>query len=183
MNVILKEDIEKLGTAGEKVKVADGYARNWLLPQGFAIKENAAAAKVIEEHMKGRAKKLAAQKVDAERMAAEMSKLNLEFVRRTGEEGKLYGSVTAAEIGNAIIEKGFNIDRRKVVLDMPVKTLGEHKIGVKLHPEVRAEITVTVKAEEISAEDIAATEALKKKEEERTEKAETAEESTEKTGE
>jgi len=180
MNVILKEDIDKLGTAGAKVRVADGFARNWLLPQGLAIKQNAAAAKVIEEHMKVRGKKLAAEKVDAENMATELGKLHLEFVRRTAEEGKLYGSVTAAEIGNAIIEKGFNIDRRKVVLDMPVKTVGEHKIGVKLHPEVRAEITVTVKGEIISAEETATTEALKK-EEESTEKAETAEEPTEKT--
>ena len=155
MEVILKEDVEKLGDAGQNVKVADGYARNYLLPQGLAVKATASAIAVIKEHMKLRAKRLAEQKSDAEKMAAELAKISLEFVRRTADEGKLYGSVTPAEIGNAIIEKGFNIDKRKIVMDFPIKKVGEHKVGVKLHPEVRAEVTVLVKAEEVDQTEIA----------------------------
>jgi len=155
MEVILKEDVEKLGDAGQNVKVADGYARNYLLPQGLAVKATASAIEIIKEHMKARAKRLAEQKTDAERMAAEMGKITLVFVRRTADEGRLYGSVTPSEIGNAIIEKGFAIDKRKVVMDLPIKKVGEHKVSIKLHPEVRAVVSVIVNAEEIDQAEIA----------------------------
>ena len=147
MEVILKEDVEKIGDAGARVKVADGYARNFLIPQGLALRATSAAVSEIEHHMKLRAKKLAVIKEQAEAMAVELGKLRLTFTRKSGEEGKLFGSVTASDIGNAVVEKNFNIDKRKVLLDMPLKTLGEHKVKIKIHPEVTAEITVEVKAE------------------------------------
>lgn len=148
MEIILKEDIEKLGNAGEKVKVTGGYARNYLIPQGLALPATSSNLGVMEEHMKRRAKKLAAAKSQAEAMAAELGKLHLVFTRKAGEEGKLFGSVTPGEIGKQVVEKGFEIDRRKVLLDMPIKSVGEHKIGIKVHPEVTAEIMVEIKAEQ-----------------------------------
>ena len=148
MEIILKEDVEKVGNAGETVKVADGYGRNFLIPQGLAIQATAGNLKVIKQHMNIRAKKIAALKGEAEAMAAELGKLRLSFTRRAGEEGKLFGSVTSAEIGRGVVEKGFEIDRRKVLLDMPLKQLGEHEVKIRLHPEVVAGITVEVLAEE-----------------------------------
>ena len=159
MEIILKEDVEKVGNAGEKVKVADGYGRNFLIPQGLAIQATAGNLKVIKQHMNIRAKKIAALKGEAEAMAAELGKLRLSFTRRAGEEGKLFGSVTSAEIGRGVVEKGFEIDRRKVLLDMPLKQLGEHEVKIRLHPEVVAGITVEIVADvvepDLTAEAIA----------------------------
>lgn len=148
MEVVLKEDVEKIGEAGEKVKVADGYGRNFLIPQGLAIEASSANMAVIEQHMKNRAKKLAAQKSDAKAMAAEIAKLHLVYTRRAGEDGKLFGSLTASEIGRSVVEKGFQIDKRKILLDMPIKQLGEHEVKIKLHPEVTGIIKVEIQAEE-----------------------------------
>ena len=148
MEVVLKEDVEKVGEAGEKVKVADGYGRNYLIQQGLAIEASSANMSVIEQHMKNRAKKLAAQKSDAQAMAAEIAKLHLVYTRRAGEEGKLFGSLTASEIGRSVVEKGFQIDKRKILLDMPIKQLGEHEVKIKLHPEVTGIIKVEIQAEE-----------------------------------
>lgn len=149
MEIILKEDVEKVGSAGEKVKVADGYGRNFLLPQGLAIEATAGNLKVIKQHMNIRAKKIAELKGEAEAMAASLSKLRLSFTRKAGEEGKLFGSVTSAEIGRSVVEKGFEIDRRKVLLDMPLKQLGEHEVKIRLHPEVVAGITVEILADAV----------------------------------
>lgn len=148
MNIILKEDMEKLGKAGDKVKVAGGYARNFLIPQGVALEATTSNLKVLEQHMKVRAKRLSAIKEQAEAMAGEITALHLVFTRKSGEEGKLFGSVTPFDIGNAVLEKKIEIDRKKVLLDMPIKQLGIHKVSIKLHPEVTAEVTVEVKAEE-----------------------------------
>lgn len=148
MEVVLKEDVEKVGLAGEKIKVANGYGRNYLIPQGLAIEATAANMYVIEQHMKNHAKKVAAQKGEAEAMAAEIAKLHLVYTRRAGEEGKLFGSVTSSEIGRSVVEKGFQIDKRKILLDMPIKQLGEHEVKIKLHPEVTGIIKVEIQAEE-----------------------------------
>jgi large subunit ribosomal protein L9 len=148
MEVVLKEDVGKVGLAGEKVRVANGYGRNFLIPQGLALEATDSNLKILEFHMKDRAKKLAAQKGEAEAMAAEIAKLHISFTRKAGEEGKLFGSVTASEIGRVVVKKGFQIDRRKILLDMPIKQLGEHEVKIKLHPEVTGTITVEIKAEE-----------------------------------
>jgi large subunit ribosomal protein L9 len=148
MRLILKEDVVKVGLAGDTVKVAGGYGRNYLIPQGLAMEATASNMKILEQHMMRRTKKLAAIKGESEAMAAEVAKLRLSFTRRAGEDGKLFGSVTASEIGHAVLEKNIRIDRRKVLLDMPLKQLGEHIVKIKLHPEVTAEVTVEIKAEE-----------------------------------
>ena len=171
MEVVLKEDVEKVGFAGEKVQVADGYGRNYLVPQGLAIEATSSNVAVIEQHMKNRTKKLAAQKSEAEAMAVKIAKLRLVYTRRAGEENKLFGSVTASEIGRSVIEKGFEIDKRKILLDMPIKQLGEHEVKIKLHPEVTGTIQVEIRAEEpqpdLTAE---ATAETKEKKEETAEK-------------
>ncbi|MEE8484835.1 MAG: 50S ribosomal protein L9 [Nitrospinota bacterium] len=147
MELILKEDVEKLGDAGSKVKVAGGYGRNYLIPQGLALEATPSNLKALENHMKKRAKRLAAIKSQAEGQAAELNKIHLAFTRKSGVEGKLFGSVTATDIYKEIEAKNFEIDKRKILLDMPIKEVGEHKVGIKLHPEVTAEITVEIKAE------------------------------------
>lgn len=154
MEVILKEDVEKLGFAGKKVRVANGYARNYLIPQGLAIEANAANLKIIEQHMKIRAKHLAEQKAKAEAVAEKIAAIRLVFIRKTGEEGKLYGSVTSAEIAKGVLDNNVEIDKRKIVLDMPIKQLGDHKVKIKLHPEVTAEVAVEVQAEAVEEEAI-----------------------------
>ncbi len=148
MNIILKEDMEKLGKAGEKVKVAGGYARNFLIPQALALEATPSNLKILEQHMKARAKRLSAIREQALAMAGEIAGLHLVFTRKSGEEGKLFGSVTPADVGNAVLEKKIEIDKKKVLLDMPIKQIGVYKIGIKIHPEVTAEVTVEVKAEE-----------------------------------
>ncbi|MBI5179538.1 MAG: 50S ribosomal protein L9 [Nitrospinae bacterium] len=148
MELILKEDVEKLGKAGQHVKVKGGYGRNYLLPQGLAIAATSGNLKVIEQHMVVRSKRLAALKADAEAQAAELNKLHLVFVRKVGEEGKLFGSVTVSDIAKELINnRHFQLDKHKIHLDVVLKQVGEHKVQIKLHPEVVAEITVEVKAE------------------------------------
>lgn len=148
MELILKEDVEKLGRAGEKVKVKNGYARNFLLPQGLAIEATNANLKVIEHHMVQRAKRLAAIKADAEAQAVELNKVRMTFVRKVSEEGKLFGSVTQTDISKELIgHRHFQIDKHRIHLDMPLKQVGEHKVEIKLHPEVTATVTVEIQAE------------------------------------
>ncbi|MBI5638587.1 MAG: 50S ribosomal protein L9 [Nitrospinae bacterium] len=148
MEVILKEDVEKLGKAGTKVKVKGGYGRNFLLPQGLAIEATKGNLKVIEQHMVQRAKRLAALKADATQMAEELSKVRLVFIRKSGEEGKLFGSVTVTDIAKELIgNRHFHLDKHKIHIDMPLKTVGEHKVEIKVHPEVTATVTVEIQAE------------------------------------
>ncbi|MBI3794230.1 MAG: 50S ribosomal protein L9 [Nitrospinae bacterium] len=148
MDLILKEDVEKLGNAGQHVKVKGGFARNYLLPQGLAVEANSGNLKAMEQHLANRAKRLAALKADAEAQAAELSKVRLTFVRKVGEEGKLFGSVTVSDVSKELINnRHFQIDKHKIHMDMPLKTVGEHKMHIKLHPEVTAEFTVEIQAE------------------------------------
>ena len=152
MEVILKEDVNNLGHRGDVVKVADGYGRNFLLPKKLAMEANAANKAVIEQ-MKGSAlRKSAKEKVEAEGLSSQLDALELVFERKVGENDHLFGSVTSADIAHGLESKGFNIDRRKVSLDEPLKSLGEFLIPVKLHREVTAHIKVTVKGEEATAE-------------------------------
>jgi large subunit ribosomal protein L9 len=148
MEVILKEDVDKLGRAGEHVKVKGGYGRNFLLPHGLAVEATVGNLKVMEQHLANRAKRLAAIKADAETQATELNKLHLVFVRKVGEEGKLFGSVTVSDIAKELIShRHFQVDKHRIHLDMPLKTAGEHKIQIKLHPEVSAEFIVEIQAE------------------------------------
>ena len=144
MEVILKEDVNKLGHRGDVVKVADGYGRNYLLPGKLAI-EATAANKVVIEQMKASAvRKTAKEKVAAEQQATELSAVELTFERKVGENDQLFGSVTSSDIAHELEQKGYTIDRRKISLEEPLRSLGEYHVPVKLHREVTAHVKVTV---------------------------------------
>jgi large subunit ribosomal protein L9 len=147
MEVILKEDVEKLGHRGEIVKVAEGYGRNFLLPRKLAIEASRANKAVIEQMKAAAVRKSAKEKTGAEALAQQLNDVQLTFERKVGEKEHLFGSVTSADIASALEAKGFNVDRRKIHLDDPLKSLGEFHVPVKLHREVTAHIKVTVNRE------------------------------------
>jgi large subunit ribosomal protein L9 len=147
MEVILREHVENVGRRGEIVKVADGYARNYLLPRKLALLATEGNRQRIErERAKFEAREAAERKV-AEAVAARMENLELEIARRVGETDALYGSVTTSDIAEALNAKGFDIDRRKVQLHEPLKRLGEFEVPVRLQRDVAATIKVKVVAE------------------------------------
>lgn len=148
MEVILKEDIEKLGHRGDVVKVAEGYGRNFLLPRKLAIEATKGNKNVIEQMKASAVRKSATEKTEAEELAKQFDTVSLEFTRKVGEKDHLFGSVTSADIGDALAAKGFNVDRRKIQLAEPLKSLGEYTIPIKLHREVTAHFKVTVGKEE-----------------------------------
>lgn len=144
MEVILKEDVNKLGIRGDVVKVADGYGRNYLLPGKLAIEATAANRAVIEQ-MKGSAvRKSAKEKGEAEQLATQLTAVELVFERKVGENEHLFGSVTSGDIAHQLEVQGFKIDRRKISLEDPLKSLGEYHVPVKLHRDVTAHVKVTV---------------------------------------
>jgi large subunit ribosomal protein L9 len=146
MKVILKENIETLGHIGDIVKVAPGYARNFLVPKGFAIEATEKNAKALEHDKRQLAYKKNKALESARSLAAKLEGLAIVLVHQAGEEGKLFGSVTNMEIAAYLTEKGFDIDRKKIVLTESIKQVGEVSIPVKIHPEVVATLKVTVKA-------------------------------------
>jgi large subunit ribosomal protein L9 len=148
MEVILKEDVNKLGNRGDVVKVADGYGRNFLLPQKLAMEATAANKVVIEQMKQSAVRQSAREKSEAELLVKQLNQVELLFQRKVGENEHLFGSVTSSEIAHQLEQKGFNIDRRKLQLEEPLRQLGEFHVPVKLHREVTAHIKVTVKAEE-----------------------------------
>ena len=152
MEVILKEDVNNLGHRGDVVKVADGYGRNYLLPKKLAMQATAANKSVIEQMKASAVRKSAKEKSEAESLVGQLNNVSLLFERKVGENDHLFGSVTSADIAAQLEQKGFNIDRRKVQLDEPLKQVGEFHISVKLHREVTAHVAVTVKGEESAAE-------------------------------
>jgi large subunit ribosomal protein L9 len=155
MEVILKEDVNKLGHRGDVVKVADGYGRNYLLPGKLAIEATLANRAVIEQ-MKGSAiRKSAKEKASAEELAKTLSQVELTFERKTGENDHLFGSVTSGDIAHELELQGYTIDRRKISLEEPLKSLGEYHVPIKLHREVTSHIKVTVKAEDSETEAVA----------------------------
>jgi large subunit ribosomal protein L9 len=151
MEVILKEDVNKLGHRGDVVKVADGYGRNYLLPGKLAI-EATPANKAVIEQMKGSAiRKLAKEKIEAQELSNRLDAVELTFERKVGDNEHLFGSVTSGDIAHALELKGFTIDRRKISLEEPLKTLGEFHVPVKLHREVTTHLKVTVKGDEVES--------------------------------
>lgn len=149
MEVILKEDVEKLGHRGEVVKVAAGYGRNFLLPRKLAIEATPANRAVIEQMKASFVRRAAREKSEAEQLLAQLENVELSFARRAGENDQLFGSVTSADIAQALEAQGFQIDRRKVHLDEPLKALGEFHVPVRLHREVTAHLKVAVTKEEV----------------------------------
>ena len=146
MKVILKENIETLGHIGDIVKVAPGYARNFLIPKGFAIEATEKNAKALEHDKRQLAYKKNKALESARSLAAKLEGLAIELIHQAGEEGKLFGSVTNMEIAAFLTQKGFDIDRKKIVLAESIKQVGEVSVPVKIHPEVIATLKVTVKA-------------------------------------
>lgn len=147
MEVILKEDVPNLGLRGDVVKVAEGYGRNYLLPRNMAMQATAANKAVIEQMKAAAARRSASEKAQAEELAAKLNPVELSFTRKSGEAGHLFGSVTSADIALELANHGFEIDRRKIQLSDPIKTVGELVVGVRLHREVIAHIKVKVLAE------------------------------------
>ncbi|HBO84645.1 MAG: 50S ribosomal protein L9 [Deltaproteobacteria bacterium GWC2_42_11] len=147
MNVILKEEIHSLGRLGQIIKVVDGYARNYLIPRGFAVEATPQNVRIWENEKRGVEKKLLKLKEDALKLCAEIEKVSCEFSRKAGEDGKLFGSVTSMDIECFLKERGFTVDRRKILLHEPIKITGEHTVPVKLHPDVTASIKVVIAAE------------------------------------
>ena len=144
MEIILREDVQHLGKVGEVVKVKDGYARNYLLPKGLAYPATEANKKKITYEGERLAKQRAAEKTAAEGEATRLAEVQLTFEVKVGEEEKLYGSVTASDIQRKLEELGIRVDKRKIDLAEPIRELGEFKVGIKIHPEVRPEVRVTV---------------------------------------
>ena len=145
--MILREDINTLGKAGEMVRVKPGYARNYLLPHGLAYEATEGNKKRIAAENKARTTRHQAERADAERAAATLSGVQLRLAGKAGEEGKLFGSITAQDIADELGRQGHQVDRRRIELEHPIKTLGEHTVSVRLHPDVHAEVRVSVAAE------------------------------------
>lgn len=144
MELILREDVQHLGKAGDVVKVKDGYARNYLLPKGLAYAATEGNRKRITFEAERISRQRAAEKQTAEGEASKLAGLSLTFSVKVGEEDKLYGSVTAGDIQRRLEEQGIHVDKRKVDLPEPIRSLGEFKVGVKFHADVRPEITIVV---------------------------------------
>ena len=147
MEVILKEDVPKLGHRGEVVKVAEGYGRNYLLPKKLAIEATAANRAVIEQMKQSAIRKSAVEKADAEGLAKQLDGVSVSFQRKAGEKDHLFGSVTSSDIAEALERKGFNIDRRKIQLNEALKNLGEFDVPIRLHRDVTSRIKVVVEKE------------------------------------
>jgi large subunit ribosomal protein L9 len=147
MEVILKEDVPKLGHRGDVVKVAEGYGRNYLLPRKLAIEANAGNKAVIEQMKQSAVRRSAIEKADSEALGKQLDGVSLTFARKAGEKDHLFGSVTSADIAEALEQKGFNIDRRKIQLNEPLKSIGEFEVPVRLHREVTSRVKVTVEKE------------------------------------
>jgi large subunit ribosomal protein L9 len=148
MEVILKEDVANLGFRGEVVKVADGYARNYLLPRKLAMQATETNKAVIEQMKAAAARRSATEKTKAEEFALKLDAVALTFTRKTGEAGHLFGSVTSADVAAELAAQGFEVDRRKIQLGDPLKSVGEYTVAIRLHREVSARLKVKVQGEE-----------------------------------
>jgi large subunit ribosomal protein L9 len=147
MEVILREDVQHLGKAGTLVRVKPGYARNYLLPRGLAYEATEGNKKRIVGEQRARAAQSAAEKGEAERAAGTLGGVQLQLTAKAGEEGRLFGSITSQDLADALAARGHTVDKRRIELVHPIKQLGTHTVPVRLHPEVHAEIQVTVVAE------------------------------------
>lgn len=147
MEVILKEDVAKLGSRGDVVKVAEGYGRNFLLPRRLAIEATDGNKRVIEQMRAAAVRRSAKEKAQAEELSKQFDGISVSFQRRSGEHDQLFGSVTSGDLAEALEKKGFNIDRRKIQLHEPLKTLGEFTVPIRLHKDVSAHLKVVIEKE------------------------------------
>ena len=147
MEVILREDVDKVGARGSVVKVADGYARNFLLPKRLAVAATDANSKIVEHERQAFLRREAKAATDAQDLSKLMTNVTVTFRQRVGENNHLFGSVTAKDIADALEGQKFHVDRRKIQLDEPIRTVGEHKVTLRLHRDVETEINVVVEPE------------------------------------
>jgi len=147
MEVILKEDVSKLGSRGDVVKVAEGYGRNFLLPRKLAIEATVGNKKVIEQMRSAALRRSAKEKAQAEELSKQFDGLSVSFKRRSGEHEQLFGSVTSGDLAEALEKKGFNLHRRKIQLHEPLKSVGEFTVPVRLHKDVTAHLKVVIEKE------------------------------------
>jgi large subunit ribosomal protein L9 len=147
IDLILREDIPTLGKAGDLVHVRPGYARNFLLPQGLAYEATEGNKKRIAAEKRARDAKLAADRIEAETLGQKLAALSLTFSAKAGEDGKLFGSITAGDIAEKLEAAGFPTDKRRIELEHPLKQLGFHSVPVRLHPDVHADLKVSIEAE------------------------------------
>ena len=148
MEVILREDVDKLGTRGQLVKVSPGYARNFLLPKRLAVAATDANKKIVEQERQAHLRREAKLVADATDLGKMMTGVSVTIAQKAGENDQLFGSVTTKDIAEALEKQGYTIDRRKIALDEPIRTLGEFKVPLRLHREVTTEIAVNVVKEE-----------------------------------
>jgi large subunit ribosomal protein L9 len=147
MEVILKEDVPKLGHRGDVIKVAEGYGRNYLLPRKLAIEATQANKAVIEQMKQAAVRRSAVEKADSEALSKQLENVSLTFQRKAGEKDHLFGSVTSSDIAEALEQNGFKIDRRKIQLNEPLKSIGEFEVPIRLHREVSSKVKVVVEKE------------------------------------
>ena len=148
MKVILTADLPHIGEVGQVVDVADGYGRNFLIPRGFAILATPGNERSLAQQQKARLAREAKNKAEAEALATRLHALALSIAKKTGEGERLYGSVTSMDIADLIKARGISLDRRRILLESPLKTLGSHKVPIRLHPDVIAEVEVAVTKED-----------------------------------
>ncbi len=147
MKVIFIEDVPNTGQKGEVKDVTPGYARNYLIPQGLALEATPGRLKDLEMKEKTRTRKSAKEAGEAQKVADKLTGKTVTVKAKTGEGGKLFGSVTTADVAELLAESGIQLEKKKIALEEPIKTLGEHHVQVKLHPEITASITVLVEPE------------------------------------
>lgn len=147
MEIILREDVDKVGTRGSLVKVADGYARNFLLPKRLAVPATEANRKIVEQEREAYLRREAKAKSESEELAQLLANVTVTIHQRVGENNHLFGSVTAKDISDALEAQKFHIERRKIQLDEPIRTVGEHKVNLRLHRDVTVQVTVLVEPE------------------------------------
>ncbi len=158
MRLILRKDVEHLGEVGDVVEVADGYGLNYLIPKGLALHATASTVRATQHEQRLREAQIQAAKRGAQDFAGEFAGVELEFSMRVGEDGRLFGSVTNRMIEDALKEKGLTVNRRKIVLDEPIKKVGTYDVDIRLHQEVRASVQVRVAPDEASIAAAAAAE-------------------------
>ncbi len=144
MKIILKKEVHKVGQPGDVVEVKNGYARNYLIPQGFAVLASDGNMRAFQQELKAQAKKMLKGQQEAQELADKLSQVSVTAAVQVGEEEKLFGSVTSQNIADLLKEIGHDIDKKKILLDEPIKALGVYEVPVKLHPEVTAHLKVWV---------------------------------------
>ena len=144
MKVLLLQDVKKIGKKGETLEVKEGYARNFLIPNGLASEASGGVLKQVQEEKKAQDRRMAKEKAEAEALADKLKNLSLVLRHKAGDEGRLFGSITSAEIADALKQKGFDIEKKKIALEEPIRLVGNYSVKVKLHHDVTASLSAVV---------------------------------------